>query len=65
MPQYVITRRMNGRDYYLENIYSDNKIVWITNPKDAITFESEKFIEEFINREFPNKGFSYKPIHKI
>ena len=65
MPQYVISQEVNGRDYYLENIYSDNKIVWVTNPTDAITFENEKELKEFINREFPGKNYIPKAINEI
>ena len=65
MPQYVISQEVNGKDYYLENIYSDNKIVWVTNPTAAITFENEKELKEFIHREFPGKNYTPKAINKI
>jgi len=65
MPQYVITQKMNGKDYYLENIYSDNKIVWVTNPTEAISFDNEKELKEFIHREFPNKNYTSTAIHSL
>lgn len=65
MPQYVVSQEVNGKEYYLENIYSDNKVVWVTNPLDAITFQDEKELKDFIQREFPGKNYIPKPIHKI
>ena len=65
MPQYVISQEVNNKEYYLENIYSDNKVVWVTNPKDAITFENEKELKEFISREFPGKNYIPKAIDHL
>lgn len=56
MPSYVITRNTNGREYYLENIYHD-KVVWITNKEQALSFGHEGKLKDFISKEFPGKDY--------
>ncbi len=57
MAQYAITRKLNNKEYFLENIYSDDKIIWITDNKQALLFEKEKELKEFIANEFPGKDY--------
>ena len=57
MTQYVIARKEGEREYYLENIYGNNKVVWITSKKAAMHFQSEMYLKQFIEREFPGKGY--------
>lgn len=57
MPNYVITRKVNEREYYLENIYSDSKVVWITDCARAMTFDHPDKLKAFIAREFPGKDY--------
>lgn len=62
MTQYVIARRVNGREYYMENIDHNDHAVWIQNKHYALQFEHPKKLEEFIQREFPNKGYYVSPL---
>lgn len=57
MPQYVITRKMNGREYYLENLDSEDKATWVTNKKNALQFEHEYQLREFVADTFPGKDY--------
>ena len=63
MAQYVIARKMNGREFYLENIDHENKATWIKDKYYALQFEHPKKLEEFIEREFPKKGYYVSPLH--
>lgn len=57
MTEYVITRKMNSREFYLENIDHDNHATWIKDKHYALRFGHAKRLEDFIQREFPNKGY--------
>lgn len=53
---YVITRSINEKEYYLENIHHD-KVVWTTDRHNAFEFDDEKKLEKFIEDEFPGKKY--------
>lgn len=57
MPQYTITRRINNKEYYLENLDSNNKATWILDKKGALHFEHKTQLEEFISDFFPGKDY--------
>lgn len=63
MTGFAVTRNLNGNIYYLEEIYPNNKIVWITSFKDAFIFDNERETREFISEEFPDKDY-YPSTHK-
>ena len=61
MSQYVIARQMNGCEFYLENIDHNNHATWIKDNHYALKFEHPIKLKEFIEREFPNKGYYVSP----
>lgn len=55
---YLITRNdKNGREYYLENIYDNDRVLWITDKSRALSFADEAKLHQFINREFPHREY--------
>jgi len=63
MSKYAITRQVNNKEYYLENMYSD-KVIWVTNKKEALIFEDLKDLQDLLNNEFPGKKYYPKEIIK-
>lgn len=59
---YVIAQKVNGREYYLENIDHNNHATWIRNKQYALQFEHSTKLEQFIKREFPNKNYYVSPL---
>jgi len=59
---YVIAQKVNGVEYYLENIDHTDKAVWIRDKRYALSFEHPQKLEDFIKREFPNKPYYISPI---
>lgn len=53
---YAITRSINQKEYYLENIYHD-KIVWTTDRHNALEFDDKTKLEQYIEDEFPGKKY--------
>ncbi len=60
---YVIARKMNNKEYYMENIDHENNATWITNKYAALSFEHPGKLAEFIKREFPNKDYYISRIY--
>lgn len=46
----------------MENVDHNDHAVWIQNKHYALQFEHPKKLEEFIQREFPNKGYYVSPL---
>ena len=57
MPQFVVTRKTNNKEYYMENMYSDDKVIWVTDKKQALMFENENLLIQFIKNEFPGRDY--------
>lgn len=53
---FVITRKINNKEYYLENIHHD-KVVWTTDRHNALEFHNKRKLEYFISKEFPGKDY--------
>ena len=63
MTEYVITRQVNNKEFYLENMY-DDKVIWVTNKKQALKFNSKDDLTEMIRNEFPGKDYYPKVLTK-
>lgn len=61
---YIITRQVNGKEFYLENIY-DNHVLWVTNKTEALSFDDEARLRQFIKREFPNRNYYTTRRHRV
>lgn len=57
MPQFVVTRKTNNKEYFMENIYSDDKVIWVTDKRQALQFQNESLLVQFIKTEFPGKDY--------
>ena len=59
---YVIARKVNNKEYFMENIDHNNRAVWIQRKHDALQFDHPEKLKDFIHREFPNKDYYVSPI---
>lgn len=57
MSQYLITRKMNGHEYFLEDIEKDNRVIWCSTKKKAFRFDNEWDIKQFIKDTFPGRDY--------
>jgi hypothetical protein len=64
MTEYAITRKVNNKEFYLENMY-DDKVIWITDKTQALTFKSKNDLTEMIRNEFPGKDYYPKALTKV
>lgn len=57
MPQYLITRKMNNREYFLEDIDRSGRAIWITKKEASFRFDHQWELEQFVKDTFPGKKY--------
>ena len=62
MPQFVVTRKVNDTEYYLQDVLG-SKVVWISDWEKAISFDTEDELHEFLRQEFAGKDY-YSTEHR-